>query len=193
LSESYKTTKFAKVKKIKLNFAKGNSRYKMTDSGVSPMTVPGVKGTICKISSYEHNAEGYTVEGAVASAEMQYKRALKKFSIITEMKKMKTVKTYGNGENIVFAWGSSVSQVREAMKQKKIKLVQPLYLEPFPSWEIMKFAKAKEFTLVEQNKDAQLNELLKKDGLRASKIILKYDGRPFEPKDLAKELDEVLK
>jgi pyruvate/2-oxoacid:ferredoxin oxidoreductase alpha subunit len=33
---------------------------------------------------------------------------------------------------------------------------------------------------------------LRKEGIIVKKTILKYDGRPFEPKELAKELDKIL-
>jgi 2-oxoglutarate ferredoxin oxidoreductase subunit alpha len=194
LSESAKTTKFSKAKKIKLKFAKGNQRYKITKNGISPLIVPGTLNSMSKVSSYEHDESGYSSEDAEMAVKMQDKRAKKKDAIISEMKKIETVKTYGNGNNIVFAWGSAVSQVREAMKlsKKKFKIIQPLYLEPFPAWKI-DAGKAKKIVVVEQNKNAQLAELLRKEGINADKTILKYDGRPFEPKELANELDKVLK
>jgi 2-oxoglutarate ferredoxin oxidoreductase subunit alpha len=190
LSESYKTTKFSKVDKIKLNFAKGDERYKITANGVSPLIIPGTANSISKASSYEHDEKGYSTETADESARMQDKRAKKRDAIISEMKKLETVKTYGSGENTIISWGSTVSQVREAMKhsKKKFKIVHPLYLEPFPIWEIKKTGK---IIVVEQNKNSQLAELLKKEGI-SSKSILKYDGRPFEPKELAKEIDKLL-
>jgi 2-oxoglutarate ferredoxin oxidoreductase subunit alpha len=195
LSESYKTTKFSKVDKIKLNLANGDARYKFTANGVSPLIIPGIANSIAKASSYEHDEKGYSTEDGPAAVRMQDKRAKKRDAIIADMKKIETVKTYGSGDNVVISWGSTVSQVREAMKySKKFKLICPLYLEPFPIWDIKKeLGKVKDIILVEQNKDAQLNELLKKEGLGARKIILKYDGRPFEPKELAKEIDEALK
>jgi 2-oxoglutarate ferredoxin oxidoreductase subunit alpha len=196
LSESYKTTKFSKVDKIKLNFSKGDARYKFTANGVSPLIIPGLAGSISKITSYEHDEKGYSIETADGAVKMQDKRAKKKDAIISEMKKIETVKIYGSGENLVFAWGSTVSAVREAMKysRKKFKIVQPLYLEPFPSWKIIpELKKAQNVIIVEQNKNNQFAELLRKEtGCLIENPILKYDGRPFEPKELAKQIDKLL-
>lgn len=193
LSESYKTTRLSKIQKIKLKFSKGDSRYKMTASGVSPLILPGVAGSMSKISSYDHDEKGFTTENGDLAVKQQDKRAKKRNAIISEMKKIETVRTYGGGNNTVFAWGSTVSQVREAMKHsnKKFRIIHPLYLEPFPVWKIGK--KAKKLIVVEQNKNSQLAELLKREGIPVNKSILKYDGRPFDPKELAKEIDGVLK
>jgi 2-oxoglutarate ferredoxin oxidoreductase subunit alpha len=197
LSESYKTTKFSKVDKIKLKFAKGDARYKITGNGVSPLIIPGVANSVSKITSYEHDEKGYSAEGGNETVRMSNKRAKKRDAIISEMKKMKTVNTHGNGENLVFAWGSTASQVKEAMKYtiRKIRLVQPLYLEPFPAWKIVpELEKAQNVVIVEQNKNSQFAELLRKEtGCLIENRILKYDGRPFEPKELAKQLDGALK
>ena len=193
LSESAKTTKFSKVDRIKLKFGKGNQRYKFSGNGISPLIIPGTANSGSKVSSYEHDEFGYSSEEAEIAVKMQDKRAKKKDSIISELKKLETVKTYGEGENIVFAWGSVVSQLREALKfsKKKFKIIHPLYLEPFPVWKI-DLKKAKQIIAVEQNKNSQLAELLRREGIIAKKTILKYDGRPFELKELAKELDKIL-
>ncbi|MEM2956405.1 MAG: 2-oxoacid:acceptor oxidoreductase subunit alpha [Candidatus Pacearchaeota archaeon] len=196
LSEHYKTSRFKKIDKIKLNLAKGNRRYKITRTGISPLIIPGIKNSVVKVSSYEHDEYGFTTEDPCITSKMQEKRAKKIEAIIMEMKKLETVKTYGdkNSENIVIAWGSVVSQLRESLKymNKKIKIIQPIYLEPFPIWEF-DLKKAKNIILVEQNKNNQLAYLLKKEGIIVNKSILKYDGRPFFPKELAKQIENKMK
>jgi len=189
LSESAKTTKFSKVDRIKLNFAKGAQRYKFSKDGISPLIIPGVKDVTSKITSYEHDEFGYSSEDGPMAMQMQEKRAKKRDAIIAEMKKLETVKTYGNGKIAVIAWGSAVNPFREALKYSKdLKIIQPVYLEPFPTEKIIKELKtAKAVFVPEYNSTGQLSEILKREGIWKDDFVqmLKCDGRPFNPKQAA--------
>ena len=83
--------------------------------------------------------------------------------------------------------------VREALAAGGIeaRVVQPVFLEPFPDWEFDELA-GEEAIVVEQSCDAQLATLLtRRTGLNVIASILQYDGRPFDPEDLARRLKEV--
>jgi len=189
VSESYKTTKFSRIEKIKLKFAKGNQRYKMSGNGISPMIVPGTSDSIAKVSSYEHDEFGYTSEEGQMAASMQNKRAMKRNALTDEIEKLETVKTYGKGNIAVIAFGSAVNPFREALKYSKdLKIIQPIYLEPFPKDKILKeLKKTKAVFVAEYNQDGQLSEILKREGIWKDDFVqmLKFDGRPFNPKEVA--------
>ena len=79
-------------------------------------------------------------------------------------------------------------------KELGFKFVQPLYLEPFPEWEIKKALQgAREIIGVEMNSEGQLAKLLRCYGIKVTHKILKYDARPFTPEELIKKIWQTLK
>jgi 2-oxoglutarate ferredoxin oxidoreductase subunit alpha len=74
----------------------------------------------------------------------------------------------------------------------KARVVQPVYLEPFPEWALGCFADEKP-VVVEQSSTGMFAQLLEdRMGMEASEVVKKYDGRPFDPEELAGRLKEVL-
>jgi 2-oxoglutarate ferredoxin oxidoreductase subunit alpha len=91
-------------------------------------------------------------------------------------------------------YGSTTMSVLEAINIGKIEasIVQPRYLEPLPVWELMQF-KDRGVVVVEQSAAGQFASLLKeKAGINAKTVIKKYDGRPFDPLELADRIKEVI-
>ncbi len=205
LAESTMTAEFDESKALKVEFKAFNGdgeykRYEFTEDGVSPLAFPGQEGIVVKATSYEHDEFGITTEEPETVKKMQEKRLKKMNTIIEELKKLETVKVYGNKESkvAIVTWGSTKGAVLEALKllglMDKVKVIQFLYLEPFPSWEVDEHLKNCEKIIdVELNATAQLAYLLKANtGLEVTHKILKYDSRQFEPIALAEELKRVL-
>lgn len=167
-------------------------RYRDTNDGISPLLFPPSKELI-KWNSYEHDEHGLTTETAEGIAKMHDKRRKKSERLANYLKTMHTVNSYGDGEPVIFTFGSTTMSVLEALDFGDIKatVVQPIYLEPFPYWELKKYA-TKESIVVEQNSTGQLESLLKeKAGVPVKSSIRQYDGRPFDPVDLAKKIREA--
>lgn len=176
-----------KLFKGKNNF----QRYAFTKDGISPLAFPGEKNIISKVTSYEHNQYGLTTEKPQEIVRMIDKRKKKKETIIKEMKKRTTIKVGGKREskNILITWGSNIGAVEEVAENLGYKVIQPLYLEPFPVWAIEKEIKgAQKIIDVETNSEAQLAKILGLYGIKVDRTILKYDARPFVPEELKKEL-----
>ncbi|MGC8575546.1 MAG: 2-oxoacid:acceptor oxidoreductase subunit alpha [Caldisericum sp.] len=172
-------------------------RYKLTDSGVSPLLFPPSQSVI-KFSSYEHDEYGLSTEDPEMITKMHDKRFRKYNSIIEKFKNLKTVNIYNShlGDNapIIYTYGSTTMSVLEALKFGKIeaRVVQPIYLEPFPSWEFKQFSGVKS-CVIEQSVMGSFEKLLKeKTGIEVNSHIRKYDGRPFEVESLAKAIKEAL-
>ncbi len=169
-------------------------RYKFTDDGISHLSFPGNK-SIVKASSYEHDEFGITTEEPEQIKKMQEKRFLKIKAMIEHLKKRKTVGLYGNGKDLVITWGSSKGAVLDAvdMMKKDIAVLNLIYLEPFPTWEVLPIInKARRVACVEGNFTGQLAGLIReKTGFEIEENILKYDSRPFDPIELAKSLEKV--
>jgi 2-oxoglutarate ferredoxin oxidoreductase subunit alpha len=101
---------------------------------------------------------------------------------------------FGDREPVIFTYGSTTLSVLEALRAGNIEatVVQPVYLETLPLWEFEKFKKNK-VIVVEQSYTGQFATLLKeKADIESKAVIKKYDGRPFDPQELALKIKEVV-
>jgi len=149
---------------------------------------------LIKWDSYEHDESGITTEDPEMIAKMQEKRQKKAEAIVEHIKGIKTVNAFGVKGPVIFAYGSTAMSVLEALEAGGIDatVVQPIYLEPLPVWELEKY-RDREIIVVEQSCSGQFASLLgEKAGIAAKSVIKRYDGRPFDPVELAERLKEVL-
>jgi 2-oxoglutarate ferredoxin oxidoreductase subunit alpha len=168
-------------------------RYADTDSGVSPLLFPP-SSEVIKWSSYEHDELGVTTEEGAMIAKMNDKRNKKQASLVEKLKGMNTVNVFGTGDPVIAVCGSTCMSVLEAVRAGGIEatVVQPRFLRPFPVWEMEQF-RDRDVITVETNSTAQFTTLLKdKAGICARETILKYDGRAFDPVELADAIKRVL-
>jgi len=168
-------------------------RYLDTKDGISPLLFPPSKELI-KWDSYEHDELGITTEDPDTIVKMQEKRQKKQMAITEHMKGMHTVNVYGNKSPKIFTYGSTTLSVLEALKAGKMeaRVVQPIYLEPLPEWELEKY-RGEDVIVVEQSCAGQFASILaEKAGIEPKAVIKKYDGRPFDPVDLAAKIKEVV-
>ena len=192
LSESTFSFSEGEIKEMEIKEFNGKGeylRYKITEDGVSPLAFPGFSNVVKSIS-YEHDEKGLTTEESKEVVRMIDKRMRKKESIIQEMKKMKVVKSYGKkSKKALICWGSTIGAVKEVGEELNLKVIQPLYLEPFPVWEMEKELKGiDEIIVVENNSTGQLAKILECHGIKVNGKILKYDGRPFTVDELKEKL-----
>jgi 2-oxoglutarate ferredoxin oxidoreductase subunit alpha len=168
-------------------------RYLDTENGVSPLLFPPSEELI-KWDSYEHDELGITTEDPNMIAKMWEKRNRKRKAIVDHMKGMHTVNVYGNKGPVIFTYGSTTMSVLEALESGNIEatVVQPIYLEPLPVWELEKY-KESDVVVVELSCAEQFASLLEeKVGIKPKAVIKKYDGRPFDPDELATKIKEVI-
>lgn len=167
-------------------------RYLDTEDGISPLLFPPSKELV-KWNSYEHDEMGITTEDPNLIAKMQEKRQKKQKALIHHMKGMQTVNVFGNKGPAIVTYGSTTLSVLEALEAGGLEatVVQPIYLEPLPVWELEKY-RGKKIIVVEQSCAGQFASLLEeKAGIPAKAIIKRYDGRPFDPVELAANIKEV--
>ena len=160
----------------------------------SQKVIPGKGQKIKLYNSYEHDDEGFSVEGAEESKKAMDLRLGKVEKILEAMPK---VNLYGSdkAKKLIVSWGSTKGAILEALKEMEnkedyaflqIKGMWPL--DPKISQIINAF---KEKILVENNATAQLETLLKSQmTIGFTKKILKYDGRPFFPEEIKEALND---
>lgn len=175
--------------KLVLNETSNYKRYKLTEDGISPRTVPGVKGGIFTIAGDEHEEDGHIFsEDPDNRIIMMNKRMGKMNLILKEIGEDKKVKFYGKLENkkVILSWGSPKGAIKDALESfPDISFLQVRMIEPFPSEEVMKYLKGKYVIDIEQNYSGQLADLLReKTGIVVDSRILKFNGRPMAYEEL---------
>jgi len=166
-------------------------RYQFAKNGISPLAFPGQKGVVVKSTSYEHDEYGITIEEAELARTMQEKRRKKMERMKKEVEKLPCLAVYGNrnSKTAIVSFGISKGAAVEAAEKLKIKVVQPIILEPFPQKKMKEALRGVEkvFT-VELNATGQLAKLLAQNGIKTAGSILKYDGRPFFAQEILEKL-----
>ena len=176
-------------------------RYKITESGISPRAVPLTKGAIVRANSDEHDEIGYTSEEPEMTIEQNDKRFRKFEGICKDMEDYQTFEMYGpeNADVTIIGWGGTKGPILEAIKLlekegKKANCLQIIYVVPFPDEKVRKVLEAaKKTVLVENSKTGLMAQIIReKTKIDVNRMILKYDGRPFNPISLAKQIKEAL-
>jgi len=169
-------------------------RYKITASGISPRVLPGTAGFAFVTNSDEHDEFGFSDEGS-ENRISQVEKRMRKFKDLE--KKIPNPKIYGdkNAKITLVGWGSTKGVILETQKLLKEKGVKTSflhlnYINPFPSQFVLNFLKAKKNVyMIEQNSTGQGAGLIReKTGIEIKNKILKYDGRPFFPEEIAAKI-----
>jgi len=170
-------------------------RYKITDDGISPLAFPGTKDVVVHVNSSEHTEEGYTSSLPKTLTSMKEKRIRKMKTIENDFKLMRFINVYNEGPVAVVSFGSPKGAILEAIKGLKVKFIQVVSLEPFPTEAILEELKDVNYIIsVEQNSLGQFANLFEsKTSRKIDKRILKYDGRPFNIWELRSAFEEVVK
>jgi 2-oxoglutarate ferredoxin oxidoreductase subunit alpha len=153
-----------------------------------------MKNGVYFANAYEHNEFGHVTDAVQGRVAMASKR-LKKLEAMK--KDIRPPKLYGdeNAEITFVSWGSSRGPVIDAitmLKEKGVsaRLVHFTWMYPFPSDAAKKLlGGAKRIIDVEQNATGQLASLIREHtGIDITEKILKFDGRPFYPEDIAEKV-----
>ncbi|MFA5156726.1 MAG: 2-oxoacid:acceptor oxidoreductase subunit alpha [Candidatus Omnitrophota bacterium] len=171
-------------------------RYLDAENGVSGLAFPSDKDAVVKINSYEHDEYGITTEDPAITVKMQEKRLCKGECLSQELENYKTVNVYGNAKSktAVLCWGSNKGVCIEAAESLGLKVIQPVVLWPFSVGQFKLALKGvKQLICVENSATGQLPALLNSFGIKTDKMILKYDGRPFELAELEAKIKEAIK
>lgn len=170
-------------------------RYALTESGVSPRRLPGFGPELVVADSDEHTPDGHLTEDLVVRVQMHDKRLRKLKSMVKELDGV-TIAGQADAPLALLCWGSGYGPAKEAMARLKrakaqARLVHLSELWPFPKEPVLKALRgARKVVSVEANATGQLNRLLRMEtGLTADHLILRYDGRPFTPEYILRELE----
>ncbi|HTT67698.1 MAG TPA: 2-oxoacid:acceptor oxidoreductase subunit alpha [Gemmatimonadales bacterium] len=115
----------------------GFKRYAETDSGVSPMTIPGQARGNYLMSGLEHDERGWPVSGSAVHQQMSEKRARKLEVVPRDYEHLTLVAGDPKAEVALLAWGAAKGAALEAVEQLAaagfpVRVVIPRLLMPFP-------------------------------------------------------------
>jgi len=185
-----------KIKQPKFWDGKGKyQRYAFQKDGISALAFPGNKKAVVKSGSYESDEDGVSTEDAAMVKKMVEKRNAKLVALNKELARQETYAVFGDvkSKKVLITWGSTVGPVIEVAEKLGLKVVQPLFLNPFLAEKLRAdLAGAEKIIDVELNSTAQLADLLKQHGIVVDEKILKYDSRPFTVDELEVEIKKYV-
>lgn len=177
-------------------------RHAYTETGVSPLAVPGEAEHLVVTDSDEHDEAGHIIEDAATRNAMVEKRLFKKLPQIQS--EISAPFLYGEPDPaiVIVGWGSMYGLMREAVdvlsRSYSIAMLHFSELSPFPlrdQFDYIAYLEKAEHTIcIEQNATGQFARLMKAEtGFEFGAQINKFDGRPFTVERLTGELHEHLR
>lgn len=175
-------------------------RYEVTEDGISPRVVPGMKNGIHHVTGVEHDETGKPSESPKNRTAQMDKR-LRKLNSLPERfdTPIYVDAKHEEADLLIIGINSTRGTIQEAMPRLeedgiKVNHAQIRLLHPFPTDQLKPLMdKAKQVVVVENNGTAQLANIIKMNvGTDKIKSVLKYDGNPFLPSHIYKECKELV-
>jgi 2-oxoglutarate ferredoxin oxidoreductase subunit alpha len=190
-------------------------RHAYTETGVTPLGVPGDARHLVVTDSDEHDEEGHIVEDAETRIKMLDKRLFKKLPLIKQ--EMEPPGLYGSSQPdvVLVGWGSTYGVIKEAVdilsgnennpiskdnfeiRNSKFVISAAMLhfseIYPFPSIEKFNYLdilnNAKTTICIENNATGQFARLMRAEaGYYFKYRINKYNGRPFTVDELLRDI-----
>lgn len=182
-------------------------RYKITEKGVSPRTLPGTEKGMFFTGSSERNEEGTSLASTLAGLpktlpirEEMVRKRMRKLDYISDELEKPAIFGNENASITLVSWGSTKYIVREAiniLQNEGISANQLhiRHISPFHTKEVKEILKqAKEVMSVEQNYTGQMNDFIRmKTGICIEHHVHRWDGEPIVPSQIVSKVKEVLK
>lgn len=167
-------------------------RYEVTEDGVSPRVLPGTKGGIHHVTGVEHDEQGKPSE-ATGNRRAQMDKRFRKLEHLRFDKPVHVNAPHDEADVLLVGFNSTRGTIEEAMTSLeadglKVNHAHVRLIYPFPAEEMSELVnRAKHVVVVENNATGQLANMLKMNvgGHAKIKNVLKYDGTPFLPRELA--------
>lgn len=176
-------------------------RYAVTESGVSPRSLPGMRGGLYLATGVEHDETGHITEDRRNRLRMVQKRLRKIAGVHVDGLAL----DYAGPEKpevLLVGWGSPngpIAEARELLEREGVSVghARVRLLSPFPAEALGRLiAAADKVVVVENNAQGQLARLIRQEidaaDKRKLRSVLKYDGTPFVAREIVAQCREVL-
>lgn len=173
-------------------------RYEVTEDGVSPRVIPGMKNGIHHVTGVEHDETGKPSEAAINRVAQMDKRMRKIENIKFPTPVYKNAK-HEEADLLIVGFNSTRGVIEEGMARLeaeglKVNHAHMRLIHPFPVEEMLPLVtSAKKVVVIENNATGQLANIIKMNIGHVNKIksILKYDGNPFLPHEIHSKCKEL--
>lgn len=183
------------IKKYFVQNDENYERYRFTESGISPFSVPGYGTGLVDADSHTHTEEGNITEDQIIrkkTVEKRYKKLelIKKAALPPEF--------IGNDdyEFLIIGWGSNYYLIKEALENLNRDSIAFLHFKqvyPLHSRVNDYFSKAKKIIVIENNPTGQFAKLLELEThVKIDTTILNYSGYVFSVEELYQKLKKIV-
>ncbi len=176
----------------------GYARFRKTDTCISPISHPGMKGGNYLGAGIEHNEHGDPTNSGNVHAKMNEKR-FKKLDPLRRREDLVLVEGDNDAPLGIISWGSSAGVCREALalcreEGLRTKLLVPRLVYPIVEDVYREFfASMKAGVVVEQSHQGQLYRLLKMflDVPPSLRSFCRSGANPFMPSEVVRRVREL--
>ena len=190
------------VNRLEPDYESQNSylRYKITETGLAPIAVPGHPGFEYIAPGLEHNERGAPNYTPKVHTEMQKKR-FRKLDVLAEKLENENDDYYEvkGAKILIVAWGSTYGAIREAIEKAemngiKVSHYHPRILNPLPKRKIRNIiGNYEKVIVVEQNYNGQFANILRTFVDYNPIKLNNYGGIPFTSEEIYNKIIEVAK
>ena len=175
------------------------SRFKLTESGISPISHPGMVGGNYLASGIEHNELGRPTASGEMHARMNEKR-FRKFNSLKSRRDLFVLEGDPAAPLALVSWGSVAGVAQEALQLAqaegmRVKLLVPKLIYPVvePVYQDF-FASVKRGLFVEQSFQSQLYRVVRMyvDFPALVKPLAKSGSNPIQPEEIIEHLRQML-
>jgi 2-oxoglutarate/2-oxoacid ferredoxin oxidoreductase subunit alpha len=169
-------------------------RYALSSNGISLRSIPG-SGNFFIGNSYEHTVVGHDSEEIEDINNQMRKRMTKLNTCASNEDTTPILLGPPEADITIVSWGSNKGSIVQALKDfPNVNYLHITWMSPFPAEKVKEvLSKAKHILNIECNYSGSLGGLIKEHaGIEITDNLLKYDGRPFFPEEIAEKLKGVL-
>jgi 2-oxoglutarate ferredoxin oxidoreductase subunit alpha len=171
------------------------TRFRLTESGVSPISHPGLQGGSYLAAGIEHDELGAPNSNGIMHARMNEKR-LRKLDPLKGRADLFCIEGDADANLGLIAWGSVAGIAREAVREARaegipVKVLVPKLLYPVAE-EIFEgfFASLERCLVIEQSQQGQLYRILRmwSQVPREFLLLAKSGANPIAPRDVLSQI-----
>jgi len=173
-------------------------RYALTESGISPRSLPGTEGFIHTVTGLEHTPKGVSNFSPANHQAMSDKRHRKMVPALADMPLPLAFPESGELEVGVVAWGSSWGAALEAVNMARDKglavgALRITAIFPYHKEEIRSFmARCREVLFPELNHEGQLATLIGHLHGSGVRRLNRVTGLPLTAVEILEGIEEIL-
>ncbi len=173
-------------------------RFQATESGISPISHPGMLGGNYLAAGIEHNEKGDPTVSGKVHARMNEKR-FRKLDPLRHREDLFSIEGDPDAPVALIAWGSIAGVCREALSKVRAsgyraKLLVPYLLYPIAEGIYQEFlASVQAGLVVELSHQGQLYRMLRMhvDVPRGLKPLTRSGANPFLPSEIAQRIEQM--